>query len=76
MKNNSSLFLASMAHLDVLLTGDQEVVGSTPPGSATFFHGDLIMKYFMVILSRWLIQEGQLFLAKECAIILVYHLEE
>ena len=35
-----------MAHLDVLLTGDQEVAGSTRDGSATFFRGDLIMKYF------------------------------
>ena len=28
-------------------TGDQEVVGLTPAGSATFFRGDLIMKYFL-----------------------------
>ena len=28
-------------------TGDQEVAGSTPAESATFFHGDLIMKYFL-----------------------------
>ena len=28
-------------------TGDQEVACSTPAGSATFFHGDLIMKYFL-----------------------------
>ena len=30
-----------------LPTGDQEVVGSTPTGSATFFRGDLIRKYFL-----------------------------
>ena len=31
---------ALMAQLDVCPTGDQEVAGSTPPRSATFFHGD------------------------------------
>ena len=36
-----------MANLDGHLTGDQEVAGSTPAGLATFFHGDLIMKYFL-----------------------------
>ena len=36
-----------MAQLDARPTGDQEVVGSTPAGSATFFGGDLIMKYFL-----------------------------
>ena len=40
-----------MAQLDARSTGDQEVAGSTPARSATFFHGDLIMKYFTVILS-------------------------
>ena len=35
--------LALVAHLDVCRTGDQEVVGSTPAGLATFFDGDLIM---------------------------------
>ena len=29
-----------MAQLDACLTGDQEIVGSTPTGSATFFPGD------------------------------------
>ena len=29
-----------MAQLDAYPTGDQEVVGSTPAGSATFFRGD------------------------------------
>ena len=38
---------ASVAQLDVRLTGDQEIVGLTPAGSATFFRGDLIMKYFL-----------------------------
>ena len=36
-----------MAQLDARLTDDQEAVGSTPAGSATFFCGDLIMKYFL-----------------------------
>ena len=37
---------ALVAQLDACLTGDQEVAGSTPAGLATFFLGDLIMKYF------------------------------
>ena len=31
---------ASVAPLDAHPTGCQEVAGSTPAGSATFFHGD------------------------------------
>ena len=31
---------ASLAQLDVHLTGDQEVTGLTPAGLATFFCGD------------------------------------
>ena len=56
----------TMAQLNA---GDQEVVGSTPSGSATFFHVDLLIKLFSsVILSLLLIQEGQFqFLAKESA---------
>ena len=38
--------LASMAQLDARPTGDQEVAGSTPTGSATLFRVDLIMKCF------------------------------
>ena len=34
------LLLAWVAQLDARMTEDQEVVGSTPTGSATFFHGD------------------------------------
>ena len=46
---------APVAQLDARLTGDQEVEGSTPAGSATFFRGDLIMKYFLRSFSpfRW-----------------------
>ena len=36
-----------MALLDASPTGDQEAAGATLAGSATFFRGDLIMKYFL-----------------------------
>ena len=36
-----------MAQLDMCPTGDQEVAGLTPAGSATFFCGDMIIKYFL-----------------------------
>ena len=51
---------ALVAQLDAHPTGYQEIVGSTLPGSATFFRGD--WSYFspLVILSLPLIQEGQL----------------
>ena len=39
--------LALVAQLDVRQTADQEVAGLTPAGSAIFFDGDLIMKYFL-----------------------------
>ena len=41
----------SVAQLDMCPTGDQEVAGSTPTSSATFFCGDLIMNYFLLSLS-------------------------
>ena len=37
---------ALVAQLEACLTGDQEVGSSTPAGSATFFHGYLIVKFF------------------------------
>ena len=37
-----------MDELDARPTGDQEVVGSTPAGLATFLRGDLIMKYLLL----------------------------
>ena len=64
--------LHSVAQLDACPTGDQEVAGATPAGSAIFFRGDHEI-FSTVILSLPLIQEGQLsigscqFLAKECA---------
>ena len=36
-----------MAQLDARPAGDQEVVGSTPAGSATFFRRNLNMEYFI-----------------------------
>ena len=41
------LYLAFVAQLDACPTGDQEIAGSTPAGSVTFFRGHLIMKYFL-----------------------------
>ena len=38
---------ASVAQLNARPTADQEVSGLTPAVSATFFRGDLIMKYFL-----------------------------
>ena len=51
------------------LTDDQEIVGSTPAGLATSFHGDLIMKYFLQSFSpfRWFKKGSCQFLVKECA---------
>ena len=58
-----------MAQLDVPSTGDLEVTGSTPAGSATFFCGDLIMKYFLRSFSpfRLFKKSSCQFLAKEYA---------
>ena len=44
------------------LTGDQEVVGSSPAGSATFFSHEI---FYMVILSLPQIREGQLSVSGE-----------
>ena len=35
----------AVAKLDAHLTGDQEVAGLTPAGSATFFCGDIMKKF-------------------------------
>ena len=57
---------ALVAQLDSHPTGDQEVVGSTPAGSATFFREELIMKYFLLsFFSFPLIQEGHLSVSGE-----------
>ena len=38
---------ASVAHLDARPTGDQELAVSISAGYATFFRGNLIMKYIL-----------------------------
>ena len=60
---------ALVAHLDVRLTGDQEVAGSTSARLVKFFRGDLIMKYFLwsVFPSGWFKNGSCQFLANECA---------
>ena len=60
---------ASVDQLDARPTGDHKVAGSTPAGSATFFRGNLIMKYFLRSFSpfRWFKKGSCQFLAKECA---------
>ena len=66
-----------MAQLDALLTGDQEVEGSTPAGSAIFFHGVDHEMLSVVILSLPLIQEGQLSVSGErMCTVLVNRLED
>ena len=59
--------LTCITQLDACTTGDQEVAGSTPTGLATFFHGNLIIKYFLQSFSLPLIQEGQLSVSEKCA---------
>ena len=57
-----------MAQLDARPIGDQEIAGSTPDGSASFFRGDLPDHeiFSTVIFSLPLIQEGQLSVSGEC----------
>ena len=60
--------LASVAESDARLTGDQEVLGSSPTGSTKILSWRLIMKYIVfstVIVSLPLIQEGQLSVSGE-----------
>ena len=67
---------ASVAQLDARPTGDQEVVDSTLPRLATFFHGDYEI-FSSVVLSLPLIQEGQLSVSGErVCTILVNRLED
>ena len=57
------------------LTGDQKVRGLVPCQVQQYFFMEIDHEiFYMVILSLLLIQEGQV-LAKECAQILVNHLE-
>ena len=69
------LLFASLSGSDACPTGDQEVAGSIPAGSATFFCGALIMKYFLRSLP--LIHEGQLSVSGErMCTLLVNRLED
>ena len=75
---NSLLYLsknfklrASVARLDVRLTGDQEVAGLTPAEVSNILSWRLIMKYFSPL--RWFKKGSCQFLAKECA---QYRLED
>ena len=66
-----------MAQFDAYLTGDQEVLGSTPAGSAKFFWEIDHEIFSTVILSLPLIQEGQLSVSGErMCTILVNRLED
>ena len=68
---------ASVAQLDTRRTGGQEVAGSNPAKVGNILSWRLIMKYFLVILSLLLIQEGQLSVSGErMCIILVNRLED
>ena len=51
---------ASVAQLDARMPSDQEIAGQTPARSATCFHGDLIMKYFLQSVSLLPIQKWPL----------------
>ena len=61
----------SVVQLDLRLTGDQEVAGSTPPGLQHFFVDIDHELFSTVILSLSLIQEGQSSLSVErmCAVL-------
>ena len=68
---------ASVAQFNAHPTGDQEVAGSTPAGSAHFFVEIDHEVFSMVILSHTLIQEGQFSVPGErMCTILVKHLED
>ena len=70
-KNGSNLLPMppSVARLDALPTGDQEVAGSTPAEVGNILSWRLIMKYFLWSFSlfRWFNNGSCQFLAKECA---------
>ena len=66
-----------MAQLDVRLTVGQEIEGSTPPGRQHSFVEIDNEIFSTVILSLWLIQEGQLSVSRErMCTVLVHHLED
>ena len=61
--------ISPVAQLDVRLTGDQEVAGSTPAEIGNILSWKLIMKYFLRSFSPvcWFKKGSCQFLAKECA---------
>ena len=67
-----------MAQLDVRLTGDQEISGSTPAEVGNISFGEIDHEILSTaILSLMLIQEGQLSVSGErMCTILVNHLED
>ena len=69
LPSNAAHLSVWVAPLDAPPTGNQEVAGSTPTRSTTFFRGDLIMKYFLWSFAsfRWFKKDSCQFLAKECA---------
>ena len=74
--NTFFLERASVAQLDARPTGDQEVAGSIPAGSATFFMEIDNERFSTTIFSLPLIQIGQLSVSGErMCTILVNHLE-
>ena len=56
---------ASVAHLEARHTGDQEIVGSTPPGQQHSFVKIDHEIFSMVVLSLLLSQEGHLLVSFE-----------
>ena len=68
---------ADLSGLDACPTGDQEVAGLTSAEVCNILLQRLIMKYFLVILSLPLIQEGQLSISgKRMCTTLVNRLED
>ena len=69
---------ASVTQLDACTTGDQEFSGLTSTGSATFYRGDLVIKYFLQSFSPLHRFKNVSFhlLAKKMCTILVNRLED
>ena len=75
MRHVESEVPASVAQSDTRSTGDQKIVGLIPAGCGNILSWKLIMKY-VLRLSSPLIQDGQMFLAKEYAQVLVNRFED
>ena len=46
MRSDQGLSSLLVTQYDARPTGNQKVAGSVPTGLTTFYHGDLIIKYF------------------------------